>query len=162
MSGEAERKRAAEYVLQLRAEQRKQHEAHEASFTRAGPIVGGRKVSTMEILQHLAVATHHRHRIRLVPARRAACARAGRGRRMQRTSTAIRGRPTPRRQPNSRSPHSRLRRQRRRVTTRRLRRLSINRRAEFSGVGGHPHAGERCNLRQRNRRQGREAYKVSG
>jgi|SRR6516165_5722655 len=52
----AERKRAGEYVLQLRAEQRKQLEAHEASFMRAGPIDRGRKLSPTEVLQHLAVA----------------------------------------------------------------------------------------------------------
>jgi hypothetical protein len=52
----AERKRAAEYVRQLVAEQRKRREAHEASFMRAGPIVEGRKLSTKAILQHLAVA----------------------------------------------------------------------------------------------------------
>jgi hypothetical protein len=56
MSGEAERKRAAEYVLQLRAEQRKQLEAHEAKIAPARPIVKGQTLPTPELLRHLAVA----------------------------------------------------------------------------------------------------------
>jgi len=56
MSGEAERKRAAEYVLQLRAEQRKQSEAHEAKIAPARPIVKGQTLPTPELLRHLAVA----------------------------------------------------------------------------------------------------------
>jgi hypothetical protein len=53
MSGETERKRAAEYVLQLRAEQRKQLEAHEAKVRAMRAHVSDQKT---EILQHLAVA----------------------------------------------------------------------------------------------------------
>jgi hypothetical protein len=47
---------AERYLRQLIAEQREQREKHEAKITRGRPIVKGQELSTIEILQHLAIA----------------------------------------------------------------------------------------------------------
>jgi hypothetical protein len=51
---------ADEYVRQLTAELRAQRERHEAAISAPRPIAGGRKLTSVEILQHLAVAKRSR------------------------------------------------------------------------------------------------------